>query len=183
MTALRFLLVLVALLASRAAAGQEALSIDDFFGRWEGTALGQSADAPTSGFGARDLDVRISGAADGFEITWFTVPRAGSLTAPEAEAQRRFTTAHFMRSGPSVWEASAAEGAEGPGGSFSHSWARLEGRSLYVYVLEIDERGIYQLARYERTISLAGVMDLRFTRTRDGTVVRRVSGNLMRVGD
>lgn len=183
MKALRFLTVLVALLASRAAGGQEALPLDAFFGRWEGTALGQSADAPTSGFGARDLDVRISGTADGFEITWFTVPRAGSLTAPEAEAQRRFTTARFVRSGPSVWAAASAEGTAGPGVAFSHSWARLEGRSLFVYVLEIDERGVYQLARYQRTISPVGVMDLQFARTRDGTVVRRVSGNLMRAGD
>lgn len=179
MTALRFVTVLVALLASAPAGAQESLTIDAFFGRWEGSALGQSADEPTIGYGARDLDVRISRTADGFEITWFTVPRAGSLTAPEAEAQRRFTTAQFVRSGPSTWAAAGSEGANGPGASFSHSWARLEGRSLYVYVLEIDEDGIYQLSQYQRTISPAGVMDLKFTRTRDGTTVRRVSGNLM----
>lgn len=180
MKGLRILAVLVPLLASAPAGAQEALSIDAFFGRWEGSALGQSADEPTIDYGVRDLDVRISGTADGFEITWFTVPRAGSLTAPEAEAQRRFTTAHFVRSGPSTWQ---AEGAEGPGASFSHTWARLEGRSLYVYVLEIDDNGIYQLARYKRTISPAGVMDLQFTRTRDGTTVRRVSGSLMPADD
>lgn len=189
MNGLRCLAVLAALLASVPAGAQEALSIDAFFGRWEGSALGQDADEPTVGYGVRDLDVRISRTTDGFEITWFTVPRTGSLSAPETETQRRSTTAHFARSGPSTWAAENAEGAEsaegvnGPGASFSHSWARLEGRSLYIYVLEIDEGGIYQLSRYQRTLSPAGVMDLKFTRARDGTTVRRVSGSLMPAGD
>lgn len=180
MKGLRRLAVLVALLAAGRAEAQDALPLDAFFGRWEGSAIGQSVGEATIGYGVRDLDVRISGTADGFEISWVTVSRAGSFTAPEAEGKRRITTQRFVRAGPSAW---TAAGAQGPGAGRSFSWARLEGRSLDVYVLEIDETGIYEVARYQRTISRAGVMDLKFTRIRDGTTVRRVSGNLMPAAD
>ena len=180
MKGLPSLVILVGLLTAVRAYAQEALPLDAFFGRWEGSAIGQDAAESTLGYGIRDLDVRISGTADGLEITWFTVPRAGSLAGPEAETERRSTTVHFAPAGPSVW---LGEAAEGPGADFSRSWARLDGRSLYVYVLEVDELGIYQLSRYERTISAAGVMDLRFTRDKDGRTVRRVTGSLLRAGD
>jgi len=171
---------LLTLLTAIRAYAQDALPLDAFLGHWEGSAIGQDAAESTLGYGIRDLDVRISGTADGLEVTWFTVPRAGSLAGPEAETERRSTTVHFAPSGPSTW---VGEAAEGPGTSFSRSWARLEGRSLYVYVLEIDERGIYQLSRYERTISAAGVMDLRFSRDKDGRTVRRVTGSLLRASE
>ncbi len=184
MKGLRCLATLGLLLLATAGAGaQEAndtLALDAFVGRWEGTAIGQRSDEPTSGYGARDLDVRISETADGFEIAWTTVIQTTGLAAADAEPKRRLTAARFGRSGPSVW---LGEGAEGPGAAVSRSWARLEGRSLYVYVLEIDEAGLYDLSRYVRTISPAGVMDLKFTRTRDGAPLRRVSGSLLPAGD
>jgi hypothetical protein len=173
----RILAVLVALLAAAGAGAQEALPLEAFFGRWDGSAIGKRVEETTVGYGVRDLDVRISGTAEGFEITWVTVIRAQDAGA---DAQRRATTARFVRASPSTWE---AEGADGPGAGRSHSWARLEGRSLNVYVLEIDGRGIYQMSRYERTISSSGVMGLRFTRIRDGTTVRRVTGSLLPAAD
>lgn len=174
----------LALLLAAAGAGaqdsQEALSLDAFFGRWEGSAIGQRADEPTSGYSARDLGVRISETADGFEIAWVTVIQMTSLAAADAEPKRRLTTARFQRTGPSVWQ---GESADRPGTGLSRSWARLEGRSLYVYVLEIDEAGLYDLSRYVRTISPAGIMNLKFTRTRDGTALRRVTGSLLPAAD
>lgn len=180
MKSLRFLAVLVLLLATARAGAQDALSPDDFFGRWEGSAIGKRADEPTTGYGTRDLDVRISETADGFEIAWVTVIQAAGVAAANAEPKRRLTTARFVRAGPSVWQ---GESADGPGASLTRSWARLEGRSLFVYVLEIDEAGLYDLSRYVRTLSQAGVMDLKFTRTRDGATLRRVTGSLLPAGD
>ncbi len=177
MKGLRILAVLVALLAATGAGAQDTLPVEAFFGRWDGRAIGKSVGETTIGYGRRDLDLRISGAAEGFEITWVTVIRAQGA---DAEAQRRSTTVRFVRASPSTWE---AEGADGPGAGRSHSWARLEGRSLNIYVLEIDRRGIYEVSRYERTISRTGVMDLRFTRIRDGKTVRRVTGSLLPAAD
>ena len=185
MKGLRCLAVLVVLLVATGRAGAEdALALEAFFGHWRGTAIGQRADEPTAGYGVRDLDVRISETADGFEIAWTTVIQATiqatGAAEPDAEPKRRLTTARFVQSGPAVWQ---GESTEGPGVSLSRSWARLAGRSLIVSVLEIDETGVYDLARYVRTISPAGVMDLKFTRTRDGAALRRVTGSLLRAGD
>jgi len=180
MKGLRFLAVLVLLLSPARAGAQDALSLDAFFGRWEGSAISQRADEPTMGYGVRDLDVRISETADGFEIAWVTVFQDAGLAAQDAEPKRRLTTARFAQIGPSAW---IGERADGPGAGLTHSWARLEARSLFVYVLEIDESGLYDLSRYVRTLSPAGVMDLRFTRTRDGATLRRVTGSLLPAGD
>ncbi len=179
MVGLRILAVLVALLAATGADAQDALPLEAFFGRWDGKAIGKRVEETTIGYGVRDLDVRISGTAEGFEITWVTVIQAQGAGA-DAEAQRRSTTVRFVRANPSTWE---AEGADGPGAGRSHSWARLEGRSLNIYVLEIDRRGIYEVSRYERTISRTGVMDLKFTRIRDGKFVRGVTGSLLLAAD
>ncbi len=179
MKGLRILAVLMALLAATGAGAQDTLPVEAFFGRWDGSAIGKSVEETTIGYGRRDLDLRISGTAEGFEITWVTVIQAQGAGA-DAEAQRRSTTVRFVRASPSTWE---AEGADGPGTGRSHSWARLEGRSLNIYVLEIDRRGIYEVSRYERTISRTGVMDLKFTRIRDGKIVRGVTGSLLPAAD
>jgi hypothetical protein len=176
---LRILAVLVALLVAQGARAEDALPLDAFFGSWNGSAIDTRVEETTVGYGLRDMDVRIAGTADGFEITWVTVIQAQGADA-DATAQRRSTTARFVRAGPSTWE---AEGANGSEAVWFHTWARLAGRSLTVYVLEIDESGIYQVSRYERTITPAGVMDLKFTRIRDGTTVRRVTGNLLPAAD
>jgi hypothetical protein len=178
---LRVLAALAVLFMAPAAAAQEALALDAFFGLWEGSAIDTRVEASSLDYGLRDMDVRIAGTEDGFEIAWVTViqsPGIASGAAADAEARRRSTTQRFVRVGPAVWEAADTDG---PGLGRAHTWARLAERSLTVYVLEIDETGLYQLSRYERTITPAGVMDLKFTRTRDGVTVRRVSGSLMPV--
>ena len=60
-----------------------------------------------------------------------------------------------------------------------YGWARLAGRTLTVYLMEIDTAGTYSLARYARTLSGAG-MDLEFTSLRDGEPTRTVRGKLVR---
>ena len=176
MTHLRVLALLAALLAAGGAWAQDALSLEAFFGRWEGSAIGKSVAASAPGYRARDLDVTISETADGFEISWVTVIR-GQDDDADAAAERRATSARFVAAGGATWQ---AEATEAPPAGLSRSWARLEGSSLKVYVLEIDETGIYEIAQYERTITPAGVMDLKFTRIRDGRTVRQVTGSLLR---
>jgi hypothetical protein len=127
------------------------------------------------GYGARDLDVTISGTADGFDITWITVIKPSGVQQ-DSEGHRRTSTASYLANGPSSFE---AKGAQGVGPGKSYSWARIDERSLIVYVFEIDGEGVYDLSRYVRTISDSGIMDLSFTRDRDGATVRRVTGNLL----
>ena len=179
MSRLRMLAVLACLIAGIKPAAAEDLPIEAFFGRWSGSAISQSVTTSTMGDGARDLDVTISGTEEGFEITWITVIIPSGVEEG-SETRRRTTTASYRRSGPSGFE---AEGAQGVGAGKSYSWARIEKRGLLVYVFEIDEEGVYDLSHYVRTISESGVMDLSFTRVRDGTTVRRVTGNLLPAKD
>jgi hypothetical protein len=174
MSPLRSLIFLICLFAGIVPAAAETLPIDAFFGRWGGSAIGQSVTTSTMGYGARDLDVTISGTAEGFDITWITVIKPSGVEQ-DSEGHRT-STASFLRSGPSSFE---AKGAQGVGPGKSYSWARIEERSLIVYVFEIDGEGVYDLSRYVRTISDSGIMDLSFTRDRDGATVRRVTGNLL----
>ena len=179
MSPLRSLTFLICLFAGIAPAVAENLPIEAFFGRWSGSAVGQSVTTSTMGYGARDLDVTISGTVEGFDITWITVIKPSGVE-PDSDGHRRASTASFLRRGPSSFE---AKGAQGVGPGKSYSWARIEERSLIVYVFEIDGDGVYDLSRYVRTISDSGIMDLSFTRNRDGATVRRVTGNLLPAND
>ena len=62
------------------------------------------------------------------------------------------------------------------------SWARIEGRTLFVYVMTVSERGIYEIQTYARTLG-ARNLKLDFTRVRDGERVRKVTGKLRRIGE
>ena len=59
--------------------------------------------------------------------------------------------------------------------------ARLEGRTLTVYVMTVTKRGIYEMHSYARTLAPDGSLQLLFTRIRDGERVRKASGTLKRV--
>ncbi len=176
----RALVLAVLLLVGAWPAAADSLPIDAFYGRWEGMAMGKSLTTSSKGkvaleYGARDLDVTIAETEKGFSVTWSTVRRASNNSA-DGQLRRNLTTARFIRASPTTFE---PEVTRGIGAGRSHTWARLEGRSLIVYVFEIDAAGVYELARYARTISASGVMDLRFTRTRDGKIVREVGGSLV----
>ena len=122
----------------------------------------------------RDLDVTIARSGDGFSITWTAlIGKRGA--GGNAEDRRKSNTLAFHRKGPNSFE---AEGAIGTGLGKSYSWARLDGSSLIMYILEIDEDGVYEVSRYARTISRSGEMELRFIRHRDGQLVRHVSAVL-----
>jgi hypothetical protein len=97
MSPLRSLIFLICLFAGIVPAAAETLPIDAFFGRWGGSAIGQSVTTSTMGYGARDLDVTISGTAEGFDITWITVIKPSGVEQ-DSEGHRRTSTASFLRS-------------------------------------------------------------------------------------
>jgi hypothetical protein len=59
-------------------------------------------------------------------------------------------------------------------------WARLDGDKLWRYALFVTENGGYEMQTYQYTLMPAG-LDLRFSRVRDGEVLRTVTGKLKRV--
>ena len=72
--ALVMMLLLVSVSPLRA---QEPVSHDAFFGTWQGTGIAENADSLFFAVTARDLDVVVEPAGNGFTIEWTAVIRGG----------------------------------------------------------------------------------------------------------
>ena len=150
-------------------------SITAFYGRWGGSAIAKNSDSIYFGVTIRDLDVTIAGAPNGFNIAWTTVFRRGG-TPNKPKIRRKTTRMSFTETTPGVYQAWGASRA-GPGGTYS--WARYDGKTLHIYMLAIDNSGVYQLSSYARTVTGSG-MDLEFSAIRDGEALRSVTGRLVK---
>lgn len=169
-------LTVVAWAALAGPAAAETLSIKAFAGTWGGSAVANNRDSLYFGVTIRDLDVTITPQDKDFRIAWTTVLRSGG-TPEKPNVRRKSIEMTFVATDkPRVWR---LKGATDPlaGGTFG--WARLEGRTLTVYLMAIDEQGKYTISRYERRLSDTG-MELEFTAVRDGEPARTVRGKLVR---
>jgi hypothetical protein len=159
-----------------AAAAQETVAIDAFFGHWQGQGVAEGENDMFLSMSARDLDVTIRPHNDAFTVNWTTVIRAGSPDDPQI--RRNSATLFFETTDrPNVWEAESSENPLDDGGTLS--WARLEGATLTLYQLTLSDRGGYELTSYARTLE-EDRMILVFTRLLDGAPVRSVRGRLSR---
>jgi len=175
---MRTIAIFVALatwLAAAPGALAETASIKAFVGKWGGSAIAKNRDSIYFGVTIRDLDVTVTGDDDRFEITWTTVLRRGG-TPEKPRIRRKSTTLRFEAAGPDLYRSPDAPSA-GPGRTYS--WARKQDNSLIVYLLMMDEKGVYELARYDRTVTGSG-MDLAFSVIRDGEQLRSVTGRLVK---
>lgn len=163
-------LVLILLLAQPAQA-QENLPINAFVGTFSGSGIAEGSDPLYSPDTVRDMDVVIRTNGTGFEITWTTVVRSA-----DGKAKRKMETVAFQQNGGSRFTAPTRQDAMAPGGL---AWAGIEGPTLNVYILTIEDNGGYALQRYARTLSGRG-MELMFTRTADGENRRLVKGLLVK---
>ncbi len=167
--------VVFALLPLGTAAPQSA--IDPFYGRWIGKGITENV-GNTSGvaFADRDLDVTIRPAEQGFTIVWKTTRttkkngasdvRLWSITVPFVEAERGGLYRMVARTDP-------VSGTP-------YMWARLAGRTLVVNSMTISDEGALEQQRYVRTLLSDDEMQLRYTRSLDGTAVRSVLAILRR---
>lgn len=163
-------------LAAPAAHAEDADTVDigAFVGEWGGSAIANNRDSLYFGITVRDMDVVIEEAPEGFTITWTTVIRGGG--DPEnPDVRRKTTTKTYAQEQPGVYRAADAEDPLSGG---AYSWARLEGNSLIIYMMGINE-GRYAISKYVRTLTGEG-MDLEFSLVRDGKAVRKVTGKLVR---
>ncbi len=175
MRVLGFILVLLIFGTAWPAAAEQDASIKAFFGRWGGSAIAKNRDSIYFGVTIRDIDVTITGAPEGFNISWTTVFRRGG-TPNKPNIRRKTTRLSFAETDPGIYQAKGASRA-GPGGTYI--WARLERNTLSIYLFAIDNRGIYQLSSYARRITGSG-MDLEFSVIRDGESLRTVTGRLVK---
>jgi hypothetical protein len=153
------------------AQAEEPAPIDEFLGSWVGVGLKEDVTDYTSGgvdYALRDLDVSIESAQTGLNITW--------TTQTVDTGEKKSTSITLAQTAPGVF-VGTENGDVFNGGSAV--WGRIEGQSLIVYVFEVDQKGIYDISRYERRLSLER-MFLYFKRTRDGKTIRSVQGELVR---
>lgn len=173
-------LILLLVLGCVSAAGQTALAqqtvpIDAFFGVWQGSGIASGESGYVVDETVRDLDVAIRAAGAGFMLDWTTLLRKGA--EGNRQVERKESSITLLPSGrPGLYrpaEAGDLFGAEGL------TWARLNGQTLSLFRLVLDDQGALDLSRYDRTL-LGGGMKLDFTRERAGKPVRSVTGRLVK---
>ena len=148
--------------------------LQPYFGRWQGTAISDQVSAEGEfSFKNRDLDVEIGPKGTGFAITW-----TAELRDDSGFLSRRSSSLEFIPVGQGVYEAVNPPEA---GLSYARTWARISDDAFVVYVFEVDESGLYEVSRYVRRLTSLDVMELGYTRERDGRPARTIVGRLTRV--
>jgi hypothetical protein len=172
------LIVAVAATAWTGPAATQNLPIKAFFGHYSGGGVAESPDSLFFDVTARDLDVVIGPAGNGFQVEWTTILRKGG-DPNNPEIVKHSTQITFQPTAqPNVFM-EQTKGDQLAGTPIS--WARIDGQTLTTYTFVIEPNGIYALSSYERTIS-AGGMDLLFTSITDGRPTRTVTAKLVKVG-
>lgn len=174
-----FLLALTCAFALFAAAmaptrggAEGAASVKDFFGRFIGQGIAKNRDTLDFARTMRELDTIIEPAGEGgFTVKWTTVIR-------DVEGGRKIDNVmSFAPAGkPNVFK---AVGAGDPIAKGQYAWARIDGRTLTVNVLEVGEEGQGRWQVYERRLTGDG-MELTFRRLDPTGALRIVSGKLKR---
>ena len=153
----------------------EPAPIGQFYGHFKGSAIASQKFPGGAGkLDNRGLDVTIKPwEKGGFSVSWSTV----FLRRKAKRPKKRSMTLNFLRTvNPKVWRG-ARSGDPLVGNALI--WARLDGKALVVYIIELKPSGESAMAIYRRTLD-KGVMTLEFERRDDGKAVRLVRGQLKR---
>lgn len=174
----RFWLVLTCVIGVLLPAEAADLNISAFYGRWQGNAISETDRSINFAVTARDMDVVIQPAGNGFRVSWTTIRRQkGDPRDPTLE--KRAAELVFRPSGQAgIWR---AEGASDPMQG-QYAWAGIQGRTLTVNVLAIGVNGSYELQSYARRLTDMG-MELEFDRIVDGDRARTAKGRLVKVAN
>jgi hypothetical protein len=154
-----------------------AAPIDRFVGQWVGMGITENG-APAEGVGFidRDLEVAIEATAEGFNVTWITLrPSKGSQADKVKQSSISVPFVHVGR--PGIYR--MATTSEPLSGS-PYIWALVSGPMLEVHSITISGRGVLEYQKYIRTLLSDDEMQLRFTRSLDGSIVRSVLAHLRR---
>jgi hypothetical protein len=154
----------------------------DFFGRYVGQAVSVSGEDDLS---KRDISVEIENAGRGaFIVTWMT------FTRRDDGSRKRKSYSITFRASPRTGIYSSAMRSDKFGNAVPldpmtgepYVWARIHGKTLTIHALHITEGGGYELQTYDRTLTPQG-LDLRFSRIRNGKILKEITGRLARVDE
>lgn len=151
--------------------------IERFFGSYSGVAE-FALDGETE---PRDLSTVIAPTNKGFEVTWTSV-----IYREDGRRTEKSYTIEFLPSDRANIYGSAMKsnvfGKQVPldplkGEPFV--WSRIEGATLSVFSLFIEESGEYVMQEYHRSLSEGG-LDLRFLSQSSGVQIRTIEAFLLR---
>ncbi len=183
---MRPLLLIVLILAASPALAQCALP-EAFYGDWQGEVTHSDGDV---GFEAEagDLSVRIEPDGDGFRMRWTGLVHEG----PDGGLVRQPIEARFVptdRPGVFAFDPGrssillrlfGAPATNNPLEGEPLLWARLEGETLSLYGLAIDDAGGFDLYQHVRTLTEDGMIARHTHRTDLAVMV--LEGRLRRAG-
>lgn len=171
------LLYLLALVLAPAADAVPA-GFEKFYGEWVGTAVSDTGGE----IAPRDIRTKIAPQGQGFSITWVLVIHK----AAGKDKRSEFSVSFQPTKRPNIYSSAMRMDTFGnavpldPLRGDPYMWARIEGSMIMVYALVITQAGGYEMHAYERTLTPAGVMNLKYFRVHDGEVLRAVTGTLKR---
>ena len=179
-TAVHAGIVAVALLALTAApeARAQNLTVDAFYGHYQGSGIAENEDSLYFGVTVRDLDVRIGPEAGGFYVEWTSVIRGGGDPNNPDVRKRSQRVSFSPNARPNVFTSKTATNPMNGG----LIWARIMEQTLTVNVMRISENGSYTVQTYNRTLGGTGMV-LNFINTTDGEPQRQVEARLVKVGN
>ncbi len=171
-------LVLAFLSLPRGADALEDISFDAFFGKWSGDAVAETPPGGFYGYSSRDLDIVIGPKGNGFNVSWTTVMYLEDA-AGNPETRRRSASIDFVPTQKKSIFRGVGLSDPMAGG---YVWARIEGQTLRVYSMRVDNKGRYNVQIYDRTLTGSG-MELYFQRIQEGQPFRVVKGRLVKTGN
>ena len=184
MTLVRLLagLAAIALFVAPATAAAPAkvasLTIETYYGDWQGTATAMSEtdeDFPTS---KRDIAVSVNKTnIGGFLLSWSTLQRQKGNPKAPLEVLKSTTVEFVPALAPNTGRAKADTDPYTGGILY---WARLDGRGLVVSSFTINADGRPEYQTYVRRVA-GNDMRLEFSNVNDGKFVRTVKGNLRKI--
>jgi hypothetical protein len=165
------------LLAAGVAAAQGG-GIQRFYGTYVGEAVSETGEE----LDKRDISAEIAPEGKGFRVKWTAVIKRGK----EKPRREERTVVFLPASRPDIFSSGMRSDQFGnpvpldPLSGDPYIWARIDGPKLWMYALFVTDTGGYEMQTYERTL-VPGGMDLRYSRVRDGDVLRTVTGKLKKV--
>jgi len=152
--------------------------VERFFGTYVGEAVSQTGEE----LDKRDISAEISPEGKGFKVKWTAVIKRGKDKPRREERTVAFLPSHR----PDIFSSGMRTDQFGnpvpldPLAGDPYIWARIDGPKLWMYALFVTDTGGYEMQTYERTL-VPGGMDLRYSRVRDGEILRTVTGKLKKV--
>ena len=174
--ALALILLFSAMLfsAGPGARAAEQLSIETFYGNFQGSGIARTDDSDYFGLTLRDFDVTVQPEGAGISIAWTTVLRqGGDVDSPNV--RRKSNSMIFEPSQlPGIYR--TVNSGDALAGQ-PVAWAYVQGYTLVLHSLVILDNGDYVMQTYNRTLSDMG-MALEFISIQNGETTRKVEGRL-----